>query len=185
MIKTDVKLPINYNAESVKDAICARLPISRDEIGEVRFLKRELKISDNSDVHYDVSLGVEFSEEREAGLMKMKKKVSAMPNYSFTLQKSRLSARPTVIGAGPAGLFAALALAEAGARPILYERGFAVDERLLTVEKFEKFGILDTECNVQFGEGGAGTYSDGKLKVGGMDKYGKDKNYTVEWNATK
>jgi uncharacterized FAD-dependent dehydrogenase len=63
-------------------------------------------------------------------------------------------------------LFAALILAEAGARPIVLERGLSIDEREKEVEKFVKFGILNPECNVQFGEGGAGTYSDGKLKVG-------------------
>ena len=69
------------------------------------------------------------------------------------------------------GLFAALLLAEAGARPMVIERGLATPERVKKVEAFTKFGILDPECNIQFGEGGAGTFSDGKLKVGGMDKY--------------
>ena len=171
MIKIDVKLPPEYTADDIKDAITALIPVARTEIGEIVILKRELKCSDKTNIYYQTSLGVSFSEEREAGLLKMRKKVSEMPDYSFSLPASSLSARPVVIGSGPAGLFAALALAEAGARPILYERGRDVDERLAAVEKFEKFGVLDPECNVQFGEGGAGTYSDGKLKVGGMDKY--------------
>lgn len=171
MIKTEIKLPVGYTTEDVKDAICARLPVGRDEIREIRMLKRELKLADGADACYDVSVGVEFSAEREAGLLKMRKKVSQMPDYSFNLPKSAIPDRPVVIGSGPAGLFAALALAESGANPILYERGLPVDERLRAVEKFETLGILDSECNVQFGEGGAGTYSDGKLKVGGMDKY--------------
>ncbi len=171
MIKTDIKLPVGYTAEDIKSAICARLPVERCEIGETVMVKRALNISDKSDIHYDAAVGVEFSAERERGLLKMRKKVSEMPDYTLSLPKSRLTAPPVVIGSGPAGLFAALALAEAGAKPVLYERGLPVEKRLKKVSDFEKFGILDTECNVQFGEGGAGTYSDGKLKVGGMDKY--------------
>ena len=84
---------------------------------------------------------------------------------------SRLTERPVVVGAGPAGLFAALTLALSGARPILLERGLDVDSRKMRVDIFHSLGVLDTECNVQFGEGGAGTYSDGKLKCGAHDKY--------------
>lgn len=171
MIKIDVKLPLEYTAEDVKDSILKLLPVPREEIGETVIVKRTLNISDKGDIHYDATLGVSFSEERERGLLKMRKKVSEMPDFTLSLPKSRLASRPVVVGSGPAGLFAALALAESGARPILFERGLPVDERLSKVSQFEQFGVLDPECNVQFGEGGAGTYSDGKLKVGGMDKY--------------
>ena len=74
-----------------------------------------------------------------------------------------------VIGAGPAGLFAALILAQSGARPILIERGKDVDNRTNDVNKFWTEGILDETSNVQFGEGGAGTFSDGKLNTGTKD----------------
>lgn len=77
---------------------------------------------------------------------------------------------PVVVGSGPAGLFCALTLSEAGLSPILIERGKSVDERILRVEDFWKTGRLDTECNVQFGEGGAGTFSDGKLNTMAGDR---------------
>ena len=75
----------------------------------------------------------------------------------------RLQARPLVVGMGPAGLFAAYLLAQNGYRPILIERGAAVEERVADVARFRECGILNTESNIQFGAGGAGTFSDGKL----------------------
>lgn len=171
MIKTDIKLRTEYTESDVKDAIVERLPVERDEIIDYKIIKRALNVSDKTGIHYDTTVAVSFSPEREAGLLKMKKKVSAYTEFSLDLPASRLTTRPIVVGAGPAGLFAALALALSGARPILIERGLAVEERIKKVRLFTELGALDTECNVQFGEGGAGTYSDGKLKVGSMDKY--------------
>lgn len=80
-----------------------------------------------------------------------------------------LGKRPVIAGFGPCGIFAALVLAEAGLKPIVVERGQSVDDRVESVEKFWNEGILDTESNVQFGEGGAGTFSDGKLTTGIKD----------------
>ncbi len=171
MVKINVKLPLEYKAEHINSAVTELLPVEVSEIKEARLLKRTLNLSDKENIFYDVTLGVEFSPEREAGLLKMKKKVSPYPDYTLTLPAYSLNSPPVVVGAGPAGLFAALVLAEQGARPILLERGLAVDERKRKVDAFCTLGILDEECNIQFGEGGAGTYSDGKLKVGSMDKY--------------
>ena len=91
--------------------------------------------------------------------------------YIFSVPRSHLSSRPVVVGSGPCGLFAALTLAKAGANPIVIERGLPVEERAASVKRFVEFASLDKESNIQFGEGGAGAYSDGKLKVGSMDKY--------------
>ena len=79
------------------------------------------------------------------------------------------AARPVVAGFGPCGMFAALTLAEFGMRPIVLERGYAMEERVAAVERFWRDGVLDPACNVQFGEGGAGTFSDGKLTTGTRD----------------
>ena len=171
MIKTEIKLPFDYTTEDIYAALMDRLPVGRDEIKDLKIVKRTLNISDKSNIHYTVAVAAEFSAEREAGLLKMKKKVAPMDDLSFDIPPCNFDTRPVVVGAGPAGLFAALLLAEAGARPILIERGLAVDEREKKVELFTNLGILDPECNIQFGEGGAGSFSDGKLKVGGLDKY--------------
>ena len=79
------------------------------------------------------------------------------------------TSRPVIVGFGPCGMFSALVLARAGLKPIVLERGLDVDRRIEKVERFWKTGELDTECNVQFGEGGAGTFSDGKLNTGIKD----------------
>ncbi len=84
----------------------------------------------------------------------------------LAIPKSKLKRRPVIVGCGPAGLFAALILAKAGANPILLERGRSVEERRADIERFQQTGILDPDSNVQFGEGGAGTFSDGKLTTG-------------------
>lgn len=171
MIKTRFKIPYSYTAEDINEAIERHLPVTRDEIRSFEILQRSLCLSDKNNIHYDLTVGVSLSADREVGLLKMKKKVSPMDDLSFDIPRCCISTPPIVVGAGPAGLFAALLLAEAGAKPIVIERGLDVDERTKKVKTFNRFSILDTECNVQFGEGGAGTFSDGKLKVGGMDKY--------------
>ncbi|MBQ8689590.1 MAG: hypothetical protein IJ515_04425 [Clostridia bacterium] len=171
MIKTEVTVPIGYTESDVRAAVLARLPIQNDEIKELRLLRATLDLKDKRDIKYRLSVGLSFSAEREANLLRRRKFVSAAPELSFELPLARFSTRPVVIGAGPCGIFAALILAEAGAEPIVIERGLPVEERTKSVSLFSRLGILDTECNVQFGEGGAGTYSDGKLKVGSLDKY--------------
>ena len=89
--------------------------------------------------------------------------------YRFPAPERIAGSRPVIAGFGPCGMFAALMLAEAGLRPLVIERGAPVDERIKDVEKFWKKGILDPESNVQFGEGGAGTFSDGKMTTGIKD----------------
>ncbi|PKM57395.1 MAG: FAD-dependent oxidoreductase [Firmicutes bacterium HGW-Firmicutes-3] len=97
--------------------------------------------------------------------------IKEMPSYELKGPVKVPGKRPVVIGAGPAGLFAALILAEQGARPILLERGRPVDERIKDVKTYFETGKLDEESNIQFGEGGAGTYSDGKINTGVKDKF--------------
>ena len=171
MIKTDLVLPYGYTQDSIKDLISHHLPITKDEIAEVRILKRELVVKDGVPPVYKSTVAFRTALEKEEGLLKIRNKVGRMDEEEFRVNVSDFAERPVVAGAGPAGLFAALTLAESGARPIVIERGLDVEERAKKIQLFNTLGILDTECNVQFGEGGAGTYSDGKLKTGARDKY--------------
>lgn len=171
MIKTDLVLPYGYTHDTVKDMISSHLPIRKDEIGEIRILKRELTVKDGAPPTYKTSVAFSSSADKEEGLLKIRNKVFRVELESFVPKHSHFEKRPVVAGAGPAGLFAALTLAESGAEPIVIERGLDVDERARKISLFNTLGVLDTECNVQFGEGGAGTYSDGKLKTGSKDKY--------------
>lgn len=171
MIKTDLALPYGYTEEAIKDAIVSHLPISKSEIKEIRILKRELVVKDGALPYYKSTVAFSSALSKEEGLLKIRSKVSLYDEEELSVKPSSFEYRPVVAGAGPAGLFAALILAESGARPIVLERGLDVDERAKKIELFNTLGVLDTECNVQFGEGGAGTYSDGKLKTGARDKY--------------
>ncbi len=112
---------------------------------------------------YSVCAELELDEDaikaRSADGFKLYKNSS----FDYTVGTRPLERRPVIVGFGPAGMFCALALAAGGFRPVVYERGGAVEDRVAALERFITSGVLDTECNVQFGAGGAGTFSDGKL----------------------
>lgn len=120
-------------------------------------LRRSVDARRKSDVHFVVTAGIGEASELEAPVPLEKQRI---PDCAYD------GVRPVVVGTGPAGLFAALELAEAGLRPIVIERGAPVDERTADVERYRQTRVLDTQSNVQFGEGGAGTFSDGKLTTG-------------------
>ena len=167
MLRIDIKLPLKYTENDIKSKICSVFPITQEDIKHFEILKLALELSDRSNICYKAAIGVCFDGELEEKFKLRKKIATEVPSLEFKYAKYNTSSlSPVVIGAGPCGLFAALVLAEVGARPIILERGLSIDEREKEVEKFIRFGILNPECNIQFGEGGAGTYSDGKLKVG-------------------
>lgn len=171
MIKTDITVGAGFKSSDIISAAASRLGISECEIIEFKIVRSHLDFSDKSNIKYKMSVALCVSAEREAGLLKMRNKVFPYSYPVFSSPISALTERPVVVGAGPCGLFAALTLAEAGAMPIILERGLPVDQRRKKIDEFIKNGTLDEECNVQFGEGGAGAYSDGKLKVGSYDEY--------------
>ncbi|MBR5683609.1 MAG: hypothetical protein IKW96_10130 [Ruminococcus sp.] len=150
-------------------ALCEKkLRISRDKIISVKLAKKSVDARKKSDVHFTISLDIEAKNEEK--LLRTLKNASKYEPVEYAVPTvRRCGKRPVIVGFGPAGMFAALVLAMAGARPIVLERGGDVDRRCRAVEEFRNGGKLDPECNVQFGEGGAGTFSDGKLTTGIRD----------------
>ncbi len=164
---TEIKLPLDHSKDDLKAAILARLGIAADELIGYSIFRRGFDARKLSAIQFVYTLAVEVRDET-ALLERLKNAphISPAPDtaYHFVAQAPKdLTERPIVIGTGPCGIFAGLILAQMGFRPIILERGKAVRERTKDTFGLWRQGKLDPESNVQFGEGGAGTFSDGKL----------------------
>ncbi|MEP1449166.1 MAG: NAD(P)/FAD-dependent oxidoreductase [Paraglaciecola sp.] len=163
----EVKLPLNHDEQALTAAILQKLDIASEDMLSFEVFKRAYDARNKTDILLIYSLDVEVVNQAEL-LTKFVNDphVRETPDmtYKFVARAPQnLNTRPVVIGLGPCGLFAALILAQMGFKPIVLERGKAVRERTKDVFGFWRKQPLDTESNVQFGEGGAGTFSDGKL----------------------
>ncbi len=164
---TEIKLPLDHPEDDLKAAILARLGIAADELIGYSIFRRGFDARKLSAIQFVYTLEVEVRDET-ALLERLNKVPHISPAqdtaYHFVAQAPKdLTERPIVIGTGPCGIFAGLILAQMGFRPIILERGKAVRERTKDTFGLWRQGKLDPESNVQFGEGGAGTFSDGKL----------------------
>ena len=164
----NLRLPIDGTPEQLRAKAARLLGIRPGQITQLSLARQSIDARRKSDVHYVCA--VNLSAPGEEGLVRR----AASPNvtliqprpYVFPAVERRSPLRPVVVGMGPAGLFCALFLARSGLPPLILERGRPVEERVADVERFWAAGALDPRSNVQFGEGGAGTFSDGKLTTG-------------------
>ena len=168
---SNMRLPIGYTDSDIV-SICAReLRVPAEAIQTASLYRRSIDARRKDDLHYVAAVDVTRNGNESAALSRARSKnaASAEPYKYIPVAPKNRDKRPLIVGAGPAGLFCALTLAQSGVRPILIERGSRVEDRVKAVESFWSAGRLDAECNVQFGEGGAGTFSDGKLNTGTKD----------------
>ena len=166
-----IKLNLNESKERIPGKILKKIGGRDLSITKWNIVKESLDARDKSNIMWTYSVDFELSKSLSGStLAKLKKAgVEDAPELIYEVPTVEADNRPVVVGFGPGGIFAGLVLAEAGLRPIILERGQDVDTRTLQVEKFWNEGVLDTESNVQFGEGGAGAFSDGKLTTGIKD----------------
>ena len=169
---SDISMPLHYTDEALRRAAAKKLRTDAQKLKKLALVKRSVDARKKQDVRFVVTVDVEtdgnedklLSRVRDSHVTKAPKRTYAIPPHGT------LSQRPVVVGFGPAGMFAGLLLARAGLRPIILERGGSVEERQAAVNTFWQTRKLNPSCNVQFGEGGAGTFSDGKLNTGTKDE---------------
>lgn len=171
MIKLDqISLPIGYTLDDIKSQICKKLRINKTEILSFEILKLSVDARKKPDIKYVSSIGVSLRPNIERKFSKFRyQKFTKTLSYPAKVCDKKIY----VIGFGPSGIFSALALARMGLKPIIIEQGKMVDEREKDVKDFWDFRKLNKYSNVQFGEGGAGTFSDGKLNTNLNNDYCK------------
>lgn len=166
----DIYLPLGFTEKTLYERAAKAIGVKPSDISGLKLVKRSVDARKKNDVHFTAA--VELSVPDEAAILKEypPNKVSRADDEPYRVPHlpPRVH-RPVVVGFGPAGMFAALRLAQSGLRPIVLERGLDVDARTEAVENFRRNGVLSEQTNVQFGEGGAGTFSDGKLTTGIKD----------------
>lgn len=177
-----VKIRTGHTNEELVKRIERILGVTGGEIDSFVIRKRSVDARKKPEIYYVYTIDVKLkNEKKEKGILSRGKKkdlseAKDKPYLFPTCEENRKSEhRPVIVGSGPAGLFCAYFLARHGYRPILIERGAPVEERKEAVEAFWKTGVLDIETNVQFGEGGAGTFSDGKLNTLVKDPVGRNR----------
>lgn len=172
-----LKLPVGHTPEQLKKKIIRTLRLEEGALRGVYIRKRSLDARKKPELYYVYSVDIAVDREEyvlkqaKGRAQKVSEKCYRIPEHGT----EKLSQRPVVIGSGPAGLFCAYLLAKEGYRPLVFERGGPVRERKADVETFWKTGILNPASNVQFGEGGAGTFSDGKLNTLVKDSAGRNR----------
>lgn len=178
----NILIPISQKPD-LKKVLSGKLHIPADSIESIEILRNSLDARQKNQLKFNLTLKAEIAQNLKLDNdLQIYKEPKPYIAQSFQLSDPH----PFIIGAGPAGLFAALSLVENGFQPYIFERGDCLEKRSRKVAKFWKNGILDEDSNVQFGEGGAGSFSDGKLTSRKSDFYTNQvTNYLIKFGAPK
>ena len=155
----NIKIREDIDEKQILEVACNKYHVKDTWIKDYRIYKKSIDARNKADVHYNYTIDV-LSNRNIKGAKLIDEIIIDLNKIKVNRQSSY---RPVIVGSGPAGLFCALTLAYNGVKPIVIERGKQVEERQKDVEEFWKNGRLNINSNAQFGEGGAGTFSDGKL----------------------
>lgn len=166
MLRLDnIRIKEELNNKELLEKACKKYNIKKEEVIDFHIYKKSIDARKKDDISYVYSLNVEVKNEDKYS--KLKKEILELKSEEEAIYVKRTSKlKPVIVGSGPAGLFCALYLIKEGIKPIIIEQGKKVEERIEDVKLFREKGILNTSSNVHFGEGGAGTFSDGKLTSG-------------------
>lgn len=177
-----IKVPLRHTKNDIERKIRKLLRVKKEQPVTFRIWKQSIDARRGHEASYvytvDVELDLDSSKEKQLVERVCNKNIMLTKEQTYRFPKSgtdRLRHRPVIAGSGPAGLFCAYLLASHGYEPIVIERGKMAKQRLGDVETFWETGVLDTSSNVQFGEGGAGTFSDGKLNTLVKDPVGRNR----------
>lgn len=173
-----VKLHPGHTENSLYEKVAKILHVSRKDILELTIYKQSIDARKKPDIYYVYTLDITLADEMAVLKRQNVSNVTHITHnpYCFPTSGDKpLMHAPVIIGMGPAGLFCAYMLAKHGYRPLIFERGAFVEERVRDIESFWKTGVLKPDSNVQFGEGGAGTFSDGKLNTMIKDRDGRNR----------
>jgi len=182
----DITLPFDHKEEALVGSILERLGISEHQLLSFAVVLRSIDARRKNSIVAVYTIDVELRNEPEL-LSRFSEDIRISPtprlNYQLPIVGDIRSPAPVVVGSGPCGLFVALVLVQLGFKPILIERGKDINSRVKDVQNFWRNGQLDQESNVQFGEGGAGTFSDGKLTTQIKDKHNRLRKVLEEFVA--
>ncbi len=177
-----VKLSIDHNEEDLYIKAAEALKVKKEEIKSLSVFRKSIDARKKEEILFIYALDVEL--DREIKIPKRNNNISVVKPFVYEVEatgEKPLNSRPVIVGCGPAGLFCALLLAEKGYNPIILERGKKVKERVKDIDKFWRDGALNLRSNIQFGEGGAGTFSDGKLNTLIKDRSKRGKKVLEEF----